>query len=211
MASERRMTATDRRRLIVRAAGELFIVRGYSGVSMDDVLAVVGGSKGTLYRYFSDKSALFRAAVESLCDEWSDPLHAFSPSGRSLSDTLVALGEHFASIVLTPQAIALHRLVTAEAGRIPGIGDAFFEHGPGAGYAVLGRSLRQAYDDGLIEVEDPVRAAAQLYQAMLGDAQMRLLTGAPYKLTDAEVRASVVEAVRVFLRGVSVPGADGLG
>ncbi|MEU1341293.1 TetR/AcrR family transcriptional regulator [Streptomyces sp. NPDC005827] len=211
MASERRMTATDRRRLIVRAAGELFIVRGYSGVSMDDVLAVVGGSKGTLYRYFSDKSALFRAAVESLCDEWSDPLHAFSPSGRSLCDTLVALGEHFASIVLTPQAIALHRLVTAEAGRIPGIGDAFFEHGPGAGYAVLGRSLRQAYDDGLIEVEDPVRAAAQLYQAMLGDAQMRLLTGAPYKLTEAEVRASVVEAVRVFLRGVSVPGADGLG
>ncbi|MEU1167931.1 hypothetical protein ABZ372_50055, partial [Streptomyces sp. NPDC005921] len=48
-------------------------------------------------------------------------------------------------------------------------------------------------------------------QAMLGDAQMRLLTGAPYKLTEAEVRASVVEAVRVFLRGVSVPGADGLG
>ncbi len=197
------MTATDRRRLIVRAAGELFIVRGYSGVSMDEILAAVGGSKGTLYRYFSDKSALFRAAVESLCDEWSDPLHAFAPGGESLPDTLVALGEHFASIVLTPEAIALHRLVTAEAGRIPGIGDVFFEHGPAAGYAVLGRCLRQACDDGLIEVEDPVRAGAQLYQAMLGDAQMRLLTDAPRKLTETEVRASIVEAVRVFLRGVS--------
>lgn len=203
------MTATDRRRLIVRAAGELFIVRGYSGVSMDDVLAVVGGSKGTLYRYFADKSALFRAAVESLCDEWSHPLHAFSPSGTSLPDTLVALGEHFASIVLTPEAIALHRLVTAEAGRIPGIGDAFFAHGPAAGYAVLGRYLRQASDGGLIEVEDPVRAAVQLYQAMLGDAQMRLLTDAPHKLTEAEVHASIAEAVRVFLRGVSAPHTDG--
>ena len=211
MASERRLTATDRRRLIVRAAGELFVVRGYSGVSMDDVLAVVGGSKGTLYRYFSDKSALFRAAVESLCDEWSDPLHAFSPSGRSLPDTLVALGEHFASIVLTPEAIALHRLVTAEAGRVPGIGDAFFEHGPGAGYAVLGRTLRQACEEGLIEVGDPVRAAAQLYQAMLGDAQMRLLTDAPYTLTEAEVRASSVEAVGVFLRGVPGPRAGDRG
>lgn len=198
------MTPTDRRRLIVRAAGELFIARGYSGVSMDDVLAVVGGSKGTLYRYFADKSALFRAAVESLCDEWSGPLRAFSPNDRNLPETLVALGEHFASIVLTPEAIALHRLVTAEAGRIPGIGDVFFEHGPAAGYAVLGRCLRQACDDGVIEVEDPVRAAAQLYQAMLGDAQMRLLTDAPRKLTEAEVRASVVEAVRLFLVGVSV-------
>ncbi|WP_189267893.1 TetR/AcrR family transcriptional regulator [Streptomyces fuscichromogenes] len=211
MASERRMTATDRRRLIVRAAGELFIVSGYSGVSMDDVLAVVGGSKGTLYRYFSDKSALFRAAVESLCDEWSDPLHRFSPSGGSLSDTLVALGEHFASIVLTPEAIALHRLVTAEAGRIPGIGDVFFTHGPAAGQAVLARCLRPACDDGLIEIEDPLRAAAQLYQAMLGDAQMRLLTDAPRKLTEAEVHASIVEAVRIFLRGVSGPRAGDRG
>ncbi|MFJ9541377.1 TetR/AcrR family transcriptional regulator [Streptomyces sp. NPDC101225] len=208
MASERRLTATDRRRLIVRAASELFIVRGYSGVSMDDVLAAVGGSKGTLYRYFCDKSALFRAAVESLCDEWSGPLHAFSPGGESLPATLTALGEHFASVVLNPQAIALHRLVTAEAGRIPGIGDAFFEHGPAAGYAVLGRCLRQARDDGLIKVEDPARAAAQLYQAMLGDAQMRLLTDAPRKLTEAEVRASIREAVRVFLHGVGVPRAD---
>ncbi|WP_226027334.1 TetR/AcrR family transcriptional regulator [Streptomyces hyderabadensis] len=204
MTSVRRMTATDRRQRIVRAAGELFIVRGYTGVSMEDVLAAVGGSKATLYRYFADKSALFRAAVETLCDEWSRPLHDFAPGGERLADNLVALGEHFASVVLSPQAIALHRLVTAEAQRIPGLGEVFAEHGPAAGHAVIGGCLRQACDDGLIEVDDPLRAAAQLYQAMLGDAQMRLLTDAPRKLTEAEVHTSVVEAVRVFLRGVAV-------
>ncbi|UUU29324.1 TetR/AcrR family transcriptional regulator [Streptomyces sp. CA-210063] len=209
MATAQRMTATDRRQRIVRAAGELFILRGYTGVSMEDVLAAVGGSKATLYRYFADKSALFRAAVEALCDEWSGPLHAFSPGGDNLADNLVALGEHFASLVLSPQAIALHRLVTAEAERIPGLGDVFSEHGPAAGHAVLGRCLEQACDDGLIEVADPVRAAAQLYQAMLGDAQMRLLTNAPRKLSQEEVRASIVEAVRVFLHGVSVPRGGG--
>jgi AcrR family transcriptional regulator len=201
------MTATDRRRLIVQAAGELFIARGYTGVSMEDVLAAVGGSKATLYRYFADKSALFRASVEALCDEWSGPLHSFAPSNANLTDTLVALGEHFAGVVLTPEAIALHRLVTAEATRIPGLGEVFSEHGPSAGHAVLGRCLREARDNGLIEVEDPVRAAEQLYQAMLGDAQMRLLTDAPVKLTDAEVRKSVTDAVRVFLHGVSAGSA----
>jgi TetR/AcrR family transcriptional repressor of mexJK operon len=199
-----RMTATDRRQLITRAAGELFIARGYAGVSMEDVLAAVGGSKATLYRYFTDKSALFRASVEALCDEWSQPLHTFTPGNENLAETLVALGEHFAGVVLTPEAIALHRLVTSEAVRIPGLGEVFAEHGPNAGHAVLGRCLQQACDDGLIKVEDPVRAAEQLYQAMLGHAQMRLLTDAPVKLTDAEVHASINEAVRVFLHGVSV-------
>jgi AcrR family transcriptional regulator len=198
-----RMKATDRRRLITRAAGELFIARGYNGVSMEDVLTAVGGSKATLYRYFADKSALFRASVESLCDEWSGPLRDFTPDSSDLAGDLVALGEHFAGIVLTPDAVALHRLITAEAGRIPGLGEVFSEHGPNAGHAVLGRVLRRAAEDGLIEVEDPVRAARQLYQAMLGDAQMRLLTDAPVKLTDAEVRRSIAEAVRVFLHGVS--------
>ncbi|MFJ4622495.1 TetR/AcrR family transcriptional regulator [Streptomyces sp. NPDC088812] len=204
MTSARRMTPADRRERIVRAAGELFIVRGYTGVSMEDVLATVGGSKATLYRYFADKNTLFRASVEALCDEWSRPLHTFAPSDASLADNLVSLGEHFASVVLTPQAIALHRLVTAEAGRIPGLGEVFSQHGPAAGHAVLGRYLQQVCDEGLIEVADPLRAAAQLYQAMLGDAQMRLLTDAPHKPTQREVRDGVTEAVRVFLHGVSV-------
>ncbi|MER5434107.1 TetR/AcrR family transcriptional regulator [Streptomyces sp. NPDC002588] len=198
------MTATDRRRLITQAAGELFIARGYSGVSMEDVLTAVGGSKATLYRYFADKSELFRASVEALCDEWSGPLHTFTPRSSNLTETLVALGEHLAGIVLTPEAIALHRLVTAEAVRIPRLGQVFSEHGPSAGHAVLARCIRQACEDGTIKVEDPVRAAEQLYQAMLGDAQMRLLTDAPVKRTDAEVHTSITTAVEVFLHGVSV-------
>ncbi|MFF0587587.1 TetR/AcrR family transcriptional regulator C-terminal domain-containing protein [Streptomyces sp. NPDC003781] len=87
--------------------------------------------------------------------------------------------------------MALHRLVTAEAQRIPGLGEVFAEHGPAAGHAVIGGCLRQGCDDGLTEVDDPLRAAAQLYQAMLGDAQMRLLTDAPRKLTEAEVHTSI--------------------
>ncbi|MFK4106181.1 TetR/AcrR family transcriptional regulator [Streptomyces sp. NPDC019531] len=200
------MRAADRRKLILHAAGELFIAKGYSGVSMDDVLAKVGGSKATLYRHFADKAALFQAAVEALCDEWSTPVRSFTPPAADLATTLTALGGHFAALVLTPQAIALHRLVTAEAERMPDVGRAFFEHGPAAGHAVLADHLRRARDAGEIEVTDPLRAAAQLYQAMLGDAQMRLLTNSPHKPDDDEVRESISVAVRVFLHGAAVRG-----
>ncbi|MGW0580924.1 TetR/AcrR family transcriptional regulator C-terminal domain-containing protein [Streptomyces sp. NPDC002920] len=197
------MRAADRRKLILRAAGELFLTKGYAGVTMEDVLTEVGGSKATLYRHFADKAELFQAAVEALCDEWSTPVQSFTPPGTDLSETLTALGGHFAALVLTPQAIALHRLVTAEAARMPGVGRAFFEHGPAAGQGVLARYLRRARDAGEIEVADPVRAAAQLYQAMLGDPQMRLLTNSPHKPDDAEVRESIATAVRIFLHGTT--------
>lgn len=209
MSTVQRMRSADRRQLILHAAGELFIAKGYAGVSMDDVLAKVGGSKGTLYRHFTDKADLFQAAVEALCDEWSKPVQSFTPPDADLATTLTALGGHFAALVLTPQAIALHRLVTAEAERMPGVGRAFFEHGPAAGHAVLAQYLRQARDSGEIEVADPVRAAAQLYQAMLGDIQMRLLTNSPHKPDDEEIRESIADAVRLFLHGAATPRAGG--
>ncbi|MGI5452378.1 TetR/AcrR family transcriptional regulator [Streptomyces sp. CA-249302] len=202
------MRAADRRKLILSEAGELFIAKGYSGVSMEDVLAKVGGSKATLYRHFADKAALFQSAVETLCDEWSRPVNSFTPPDADLAATLTALGGHFADLVLTPQAIALHRLVTAEAERMPEVGRAFFEHGPAAGHAVLAGYLREARDAGEIDVTDPLRAAAQLYQAMLGDAQMRLLTNSPHKPDDAEVRESISVAVRVFLYGAARRDGD---
>ncbi|MEU6256731.1 TetR/AcrR family transcriptional regulator [Streptomyces sp. NPDC047043] len=201
------MRAADRRELILRAAGELFLTKGYSGVTMEDVLTEVGGSKATLYRHFTDKAELFQASVEALCDEWSKPVQSFTPPSSDLGETLTALGGHFAALVLTPQAIALHRLVTAEADRMPGVGRAFFEHGPAAGQGVLAGYLQQAHDAGEITVTDPTRAAAQLYQAMLGDAQMRLLTNSPHKPNDAEVRASISAAVRVFLHGTTTARA----
>lgn len=79
------MDSEDRRMRILRAAAELFMAKGFAGVSMDDVQSVVGGSKATLYRYFTDKADLFRSAVEMTIDERSRELQTFrsrpSPPG----------------------------------------------------------------------------------------------------------------------------------
>jgi TetR/AcrR family transcriptional regulator, mexJK operon transcriptional repressor len=194
----------ERRARILRAAGDLFTARGYAGVSMDDVLSVVGGSKSTLYRYFSDKVDLFRSAVGMILDEKAAPLRAFTWGERGADETLKALGHHFARVVLDPHSIAVHRLVTAEAERVEGLGDAFFQHGPAFGQSVIGGYLRDLLDAGVIDVPDPYLAGAQLYQAMLGDLQMRLLTksGDP---TEEEIGRSISVAVDTFLRGAATP------
>lgn len=51
-----------RREQISRAAIAVFARDGYQGAAVDDIAAEAGLSKGSIYRYFKDKEALFHAA-----------------------------------------------------------------------------------------------------------------------------------------------------
>jgi AcrR family transcriptional regulator len=48
---------------LTAAALELFVEKGYAATRLDDVAALAGVSKGTLYLYFDSKEALFKAVV----------------------------------------------------------------------------------------------------------------------------------------------------
>jgi AcrR family transcriptional regulator len=167
---------------------------------MEDVLVAVGGSKSTLYRYFADKADLFRSAVEMVIHQRSEPLRAFRPGNDDVAKTLTSFGLYFAEIVLAPQAIALHRLITAEAERVVGIGRTFFEQGPDFGHAVMGDYLRGLCASGTLVLADPMLASSQLYHAMLGAPQTRLLTNAPAP-APGEIEAGIAHAVETFLSG----------
>lgn len=54
----------ERERLILQAADELLLERGYHETSMDDIAARVGVSKGTLYLHFASKEDLVLALLE---------------------------------------------------------------------------------------------------------------------------------------------------
>ncbi|GIF23707.1 AcrR family transcriptional regulator [Actinoplanes tereljensis] len=195
------MNSEERRERILRKAAALFTVHGYAGVSMNDVLVAVGGSKGTLYRYFTDKTDLFRSTVEMLIDERNKPLRSFHPSDSDPAKALREFGRHSAAVVLEPGAIALHRLITAEAVRVEGLGQTFFQHGPAVGYTVLAHYLDTLTASGLVAIDDTMLAAAQLYHAMVGALQMRLLINADDRPTAAEIEASISAAVDTFLNG----------
>jgi AcrR family transcriptional regulator len=54
------------RERIVAAAVDLFAARGYGEVAVSDVAAQAATAKGSVYRHFESKEALFAAAVESV-------------------------------------------------------------------------------------------------------------------------------------------------
>lgn len=49
---------------LIAAALELFVEKGFAATRLDDVAARAGVSKGTLYLYFDNKQALFKAVVQ---------------------------------------------------------------------------------------------------------------------------------------------------
>lgn len=63
------MTTTGNRDRLVAAARNLFAAHGYADVSVDQIAAAAGLTKGAVYYQFTDKTDLFRAACESALDE----------------------------------------------------------------------------------------------------------------------------------------------
>src|ERR671922_1115597 len=68
--------STRKRTAILEAATALFLRNGYRGTSMDEIAALAGVSKQTVYKAFSDKESLFSEIVTSAVDQAADPVHA---------------------------------------------------------------------------------------------------------------------------------------
>ncbi len=65
----RRLELDARRTQLLEAGARLFTERGYEDVSMSEVAAAAGISKGLLYHYFPGKRAFFAATLEAAADE----------------------------------------------------------------------------------------------------------------------------------------------
>jgi AcrR family transcriptional regulator len=63
----------DPQKRLVDAAFRLFSEpRGYASVTVSEIAAAAGVAKGTVYRHFPSKEALFTAVVESLCRDTAE-------------------------------------------------------------------------------------------------------------------------------------------
>lgn len=88
---------------LLEVARAEFMRAGFDAVSLDGVARTAGVSKETIYRYFPDKVALFRAALESLGENFSrrtesipsaagDPASALAQYAKTIRDTAVEGG-----------------------------------------------------------------------------------------------------------------------
>jgi AcrR family transcriptional regulator len=162
-ASEAEPRSSRKRRAILDAATTLFLRGGYQGTSMDEVAALAGVSKQTIYKAFSDKERLFSEIVVSAVAAAADPVHA---EVLALEDTgdieadLRAFARRLLASVMQPQILLLRRLVIGEAGRFPELGRTFYEQGPGRTITALATVFERLAARGALQLDDPPLAAA---------------------------------------------------
>jgi TetR/AcrR family transcriptional repressor of mexJK operon len=195
--------SSRRRRAILDAASRLFLENGYSGTSMDEIAALAGASKQTLYKHFDDKETLFSSIVMGTVNEVSDEVYAalqqLADSGDVESD-LRDLARRQLKLVMQPRILQLRRLVIAEAGRFPALGRSFYEQGPGRTIAGLATAFERLGAAGKLRVEDAGLAAAQFnWLVMSIPLNAAMLLGDEDRPSEAELDRYASDGVRTFM------------
>ncbi|MBX9885632.1 MAG: TetR/AcrR family transcriptional regulator [Novosphingobium sp.] len=198
-----RQSPDERRENILAVAAEAFALEGYGITSMSTIAARLGGSKATLYKYFTSKEELFQAVMQRKCEAVIGPLEELADTSRDPAALLHAFGTIFLSRLCQPDALVIHRTVHGEGQRFPEVARTFFAFGPDAAYSVLTPALARFDAEGLIDCPDPRLAAEQFLAMVRGDLHMRVSSGLIPPPGNAEIERQVRHAVGIFMRGIA--------
>lgn len=187
------------RQKILEIAGELFVSEGFGAVSMSQIAATLGGSKSTLYNHFKSKEDLFEAYVIEAGRERFAALSEIDPRRGEADVVLYTFGRAYLGLLLSPDVLAINRLVIAEAQRFPAIGEIFYENGPRQTIGRIVSVMHALATRGLIETED-VEMAAFVYKAMTEtDLYEKCLWGLVGEVDQRTIKLAVKRAVAAFL------------
>jgi AcrR family transcriptional regulator len=198
-----------KRRAILEAGRTLFLRHGYRGTSMDEIAAIAGVSKQTVYKHFADKESLFSEIVISTVEEVAKPVHdevlKLQDSGDLEAD-LRRLARRLLRMVIQPRILQLRRLVIGEAGRFPELGRTFYEQGPGRTIAALAAVFERLADQGVLRPGDPLLAAAHFNWLVMSIPLNRaMLLGDDEPPATAELNRYADAGVRAFVAAYAQP------
>ena len=196
-----RADALRLRQRILEVAAELFLAKGYGSTTIEAVAARAGISKRTLYHRFDDKSVLFAAVVHEIIEQIRPPAGVPLIEGATLREVLRRLAGMILRAALSPQAIALHRLVMAESARFPELVRAV--HGDGSAReatTLIGDLLAREPRDSTLSVEKRAFAAEQFIFMVVTLPQRRAM-GYGTPMTAAELDVWADKTVDLFLNG----------
>src|SRR5437867_4458589 len=134
---------------IIAAALEVFSDRGFAATKLEDVARRAGVTKGTIYLYFENKEALFKALVREtivpIIAQGEALAQSFTGSARDLFERLVR--EYFQLVGETPLS-GIPRLMIAEAGNFPQLARFYYEEVVTRGHRLMGSVLERGIKAG---------------------------------------------------------------
>lgn len=194
-----------RRDAILAVASQVFLEKGFERASMSEIAQRVGGSKATLYGYFSSKENLFLAVTLAEGKKHVDAALSdlTSQGAETLQSALTGFGKAILTFLTLTSTCAAHRMVIGEAGRSD-IGQKFYEAGPKMGVMKVAEALQAAMERGQLRRADPIVAAQHLLALINAEVQDRWFYRDKPPLTPVKARQMAERSIDVFLRGYAI-------
>lgn len=187
---------------LVAIAAAMFMERGFDGTTIDAVAEAASVGKATLYARYRDKGALFAAVFRRQIDRWLVSVPEAPPEGARVEDVLLAMGRRMVSAVLAPEAVAINRIVTAQAIRFPELARMVHREGWQRSNEAVAAVLDRFTAQGQIAVDDSDMAADLFLSLVLGRLSRLALLGIEIDPEQADRRTEA--SVALFLDGVAV-------
>lgn len=186
---------------ILDAATSLFLAHGYGATSIEQVARHARISKRTFYHRFDDKAALFGAVVHRIVDSLRPAGGTPSLEGADLPAILRRIAELILQAALSPQGVALHRLIVGESARFPRLAAVVNKNGASEeAVELIGGLLEREARAKRIALSDPAFAARQFLHMVIAVPQRRAMGLGP-PMSAPELRDWPRDVVKLFLEG----------
>lgn len=190
---------------IVDAARATFLTAGFDGASMDRIAFVAGVSKRTVYNRFRSKEELFAAAIEESCRRILPVDVAAVETNLPTQQFILELARAFLRGILHPEALALRRIASFEAGRNPALGRIYFEHGPAYMASAFAPILERAARREGQPIDDIETAIVQLGALILEPLYTEALLGVAPDDLESAIEHQIESGLTAFWK---IYGAD---
>jgi len=199
-----RRSAEARTRLnaILTAARRLFTKQGYANTSLNDVVALAGGSKATVLKYFRNKAGLFAAVIADVSQRFVAAARLADIQGTP-AQVLQAYGEVVLRFYLANDSMVAYRGVVAEGHRYPAMARAFYLQGHTLVEAALAERLQAWRRSGLADTAGGLDDADLFLHLLRAGLYEQRLLGIRRPPTQKEISATIARAVQVFLHGIT--------
>ena len=171
---------------------------------MEEIAALAGLAKRTVYNNYPDKRALFTQIVTDViafAEAFARALHeefTVGVTAANIRATLDDLGRRLALGIVREEVITLRRMLIGEAREFPALATEYFDRAPGQVIEALAAGFRHLTRIGVLRTTDSRRAAAQFAYLVAGEALDRAVMVGTVPPT-SEVVAAAKQGVETFM------------
>jgi len=190
---------------ILDAARRVFLERGLSGASIDEIANLARAGKPTIYARFPSKEALFTAVVMRNVSAVIGKFEGHAPTGKTIEERLTRFGIALLTWATGGNTVDLMRVAISEARRFPDLANGVQGMARQCGEGTVGRLLSEvAQSDGLGSLpafapERLVTTTQCFMDLVFKPMMMRALFGEKLETLRAEIAAHVASRVGFFL------------